>query len=102
MKDEAKSGLATPMVVPRRKLRVLGTSITLLDPVRERAKADLGFDIAFEKKDFLSCQRWAAMQPESYDVYEQCFHNLDIVWFWGRCSPSISGACPSGTISRTL
>jgi putative spermidine/putrescine transport system substrate-binding protein len=27
------------------------------------------------------------MQPEGYDIYEQCFHNLDIVWFWGALQP---------------
>jgi putative spermidine/putrescine transport system substrate-binding protein len=94
MTDEAKSTLATPLVVPRRKLRVLGTSITLLDPVRQRARADLGFDIDFEKMDFLTCQRRAAMEPESYDVYEQCFHNLDIVWFWGALQPIDIGRVP--------
>lgn len=87
MKDQSQSPLAAPPHVPRRKLRVLGTSITLLRPVREKAKAELGFDIDFEKMDFLTCQRYAAQQPDSYDVYEQCFHNLDIVWFWGALQP---------------
>jgi putative spermidine/putrescine transport system substrate-binding protein len=67
----------------RKKLRVLGTEITLLEQIRRRAEADLGFEIEFEVLDFLSCQRRAALEPESYDIYDQCFHNLDIVWFWG-------------------
>lgn len=79
--------LAAPPTVKRRLLRVLGTSITLLPPVREQAQADLGFDIAFTQLDFLACQRQAAMEPAGYDVYEQCFHNLDIVWFWGALQP---------------
>ncbi|OYU59562.1 MAG: signal peptide prediction [Bradyrhizobium sp. PARBB1] len=79
--------LAAPPHVARRRLRVLGTSITLLRQVRERAEADLGFDVDFELQDFVSCQRQAAMRPETYDVYEQCFHNLDIVWFWGALQP---------------
>ncbi len=78
---------ASPPVIRRRRLRVLGTSITLLPPVRERARADLGFDIEFTQLDFLDCQRQAAMTPDAYDVYEQCFHNLDIVWFWGALQP---------------
>lgn len=78
---------AAPPFVPRRRLRVLGTSITLLQPVRDRAEADLGFGIDFEQSDFPDCQRQAAMQPDAYDVYEQCFHNLDIVWFWGALQP---------------
>lgn len=79
--------LAAPPAVKRRLLRVLGTSITLLPPVREQARADLGFDIEFTQLDFLDCQRQAAMEPQGYDVYEQCFHNLDIVWFWGALQP---------------
>ena len=71
----------------RRVLRVRGTAVTLLDQVREQAVADLQFDIEFESLDFLTCQRKAAMDPENYDVYEQCFHNLDIVWYWGALQP---------------
>ena len=87
MTDAGQTELASPPIVPQRKLRVLGTSITLIAPVREQAQSDLGFDIVFDQKDFLPCQRWAAMEPESYDIYEQCFHNLDIVWFWGALQP---------------
>ena len=79
--------LAAPPHLPRRRLRVRGTSITLLKEVRERAQADLGFDVDYELLDFITCQRQAAMQPEGYDIYEQCFHNLDIVWFWGALQP---------------
>ncbi|WP_315834013.1 ABC transporter substrate-binding protein [Bradyrhizobium prioriisuperbiae] len=63
-------------------LRVLGTEITLLESVRKRAEADLGITLCFENLDFISAQRKAAAQPTAYDVYDQCFHNLDIVWFW--------------------
>ena len=75
--------LAAPPHTQRRQLRVRGTSITLLKEVRERAQADLGFDVEYELLDFITCQRMSAMEPEGYDIYEQCFHNLDIVWFWG-------------------
>jgi putative spermidine/putrescine transport system substrate-binding protein len=68
-------------------LRVLGTEITLLDSIRERAEDDLGVTLVFENLDFLSAQRKAATQPEAYDVYDQCFHNLDIVWFWRAIQP---------------
>lgn len=71
----------------RPHLRVLGTEITLLDSVRERAEADLGIRLTFEPLDFLTAQQRAATHPESYDVYDQCFHNLDIVWFWNAVQP---------------
>ena len=79
--------LAAPPRAERRRLRVRGTSITLLKEVRERAQADLGFDVEYELLDFIACQRKSAMEPEGYDIYEQCFHNLDIVWFWGALQP---------------
>jgi len=71
----------------RPRLRVLGTEITALDEIQKRAEADLGIEIEFENLDFLSAQRRAATQPDAYDVYDQCFHNLDIVWFWRAIQP---------------
>ena len=79
--------LATPPHTQQRRLRVRGTSVTLLKEVRERAQADLGFDVEYELLEFVACQRMSAMEPEGYDIYEQCFHNLDIVWFWGALQP---------------
>lgn len=104
------NGLAAPAHLIRRRLRVRGTSITLLREVRERAQADLGFDVEYELLDFIACQRLAALEPEGYDIYEQCFHNLDIVWFWGALQPidtqritdweKISGLTKRGGISK--
>ena len=54
---------AAPAHLPRRRLRVRGTAVTLLESVRAQAEADLGFEIAFESFDFLTCQRRAAMEP---------------------------------------
>jgi putative spermidine/putrescine transport system substrate-binding protein len=82
-----KSGVAAPALLQRRSLRVLGTFISLLEEVRARAQADLGFDIAFEVHDFPTCQRKAALQPHAFDVYDQTFHNLGIVWHWGVLQP---------------
>ena len=83
----SSASLAAPPRRYQRRLRVRGTSITLLSQVRERAEAELGFGVDYELLDFPNCQRRAAMEPEGYDVYEQCFHNLDIVWFWGALQP---------------
>lgn len=81
------TALAAPPHLPQRRLRVLGTSITLLPEVTRAAQADLGFAVETDLLDFPDCQRRAAQGPDSYDVYEQCFHNLDIVWFWGALQP---------------
>jgi putative spermidine/putrescine transport system substrate-binding protein len=85
MKKARKSGHgATPAIhsTARPVLRVLGTEITQLEQIRLRAEQDLGIDVMFETLDFQSAQRKAATEPDSYDVYDQCFHNIDIVWFW--------------------
>ena len=87
MPDKVPSDFPAPPSVPRRTLRILGTEITLLEQIRRQAEADLGADIRFEVLDFLNCQRRAAMEPMAYDIYDQCFHNLDIVWFWGSLQP---------------
>jgi len=105
-----KPGAAAPAVVRRRKLRVLGTFISLLEAVRVRASADLGFDIEFEVLDFPSCQRKAALHPEAFDVYDQTFHNLGIVWHWGvlqpidtdllKCWPSVGPLTKLGGVDK--
>jgi putative spermidine/putrescine transport system substrate-binding protein len=71
----------------RPKLRVLGTAISLLEELRLRAEQDLGIDVTFDNNDFLTTQHKAAQEPGSYDIYDQCFHNLDIVWYWRAVQP---------------
>jgi putative spermidine/putrescine transport system substrate-binding protein len=71
----------------RPHLRVLGTEITLLEPLRRLAEEELGITLSFEMLDFLSAQRKAALEPDSFDIYDHCFHNLDIVWFWRAIQP---------------
>ncbi len=66
-----KLAAQAPGIIRRRTLKVLGTFISLLEAVRVRASADLGFDLAFEALDFPSCQRKAALDPEAYDIYDQ-------------------------------
>lgn len=88
-KTPTEQTLSMPAVVTegRPRLRVLGTEITALDEIQRQAEKDLGISVEFENLDFLSAQRKAATRPESFDVYDQCFHNLDIVWFWRAVQP---------------
>lgn len=69
------------------RLRVLGTAISLLEELRVQAERDLGIELVFNNNDFLTAQTKAAQEPESYDIYHQCFHNLDIVWYWRAIQP---------------
>ncbi len=66
---------------------MLGTAISLLEELRVRAEADLGIEVVFDNNDFLTTQHKAAQEPDSYDIYDQCFHNLDIVWYWRAIQP---------------
>ncbi|MFD2239393.1 ABC transporter substrate-binding protein [Aureimonas populi] len=68
-------------------LRILCTEITPHRQLLARAEYDLGFELVFEEHDFVDAQRIAATEPDRYDVYDQCFHNLDIVWHWGAIQP---------------
>lgn len=68
-------------------LRILCTEILPWRLLKDRAEDDLGFPVEFMEQDFITAQRTAAMEPDSYDVYDQCFHNLDIVWHWRAIQP---------------
>lgn len=61
-------------------LRVLGTSVSLIEPIRTRAEQDLGITLDFIIEDGTSAQRIAALYPEAFDVYDQWFHNIDLIW----------------------
>lgn len=83
------ASLAAPAIhaAGRPTLRVLGTAISLLEELRIGAEKDLGINIVFDNNDFLTTQHKAAQEPDSYDIYDQCFHNLDIVWYWRAIQP---------------
>jgi len=61
-------------------LRVLGTSVTLLEPIRVRAEQELGIRLEYHIHEIQAAQRIAVMVPHSYDLYDQWFHNVDFVW----------------------
>ncbi|MCB5409460.1 ABC transporter substrate-binding protein [Pseudogemmobacter faecipullorum] len=63
-----------------RPLRVLGTSATLTPGLCRAAKEQLPFAVEFDILDGLPCQRRGIMSPGSYDVYDQWFHSLDLLW----------------------
>lgn len=71
---------STPSPRGRPTLRVLGTSVTLLELLRQRAEQDLGLHIEYHIHDVQDAQRIAVMHPERYDLYDQWFHNVDFVW----------------------
>jgi putative spermidine/putrescine transport system substrate-binding protein len=64
-------------------LRVIGTSVTLHPHLMNLARQELGFPISFEVLDGLACQQRGVMQPETYDIYDQWFNSVDLLWTAG-------------------
>ena len=93
MQPSRETPLAAPAVQTggRPLLRVLGTAVTLIEDVRRQAARDLGIDLDFIVQDAVTAQRRAAIQPSSYDVYDQWFHNVPVVWSSGALQPIRAG-----------
>lgn len=71
----------------RDALRILGTSVTQIPAVTAAAREDLGQPFEFITLDGAAAQRRGALKPESFDVYDQWFHDLDLVWPTGSLQP---------------
>lgn len=89
VKRSDKQTPASPPVrtAGRPVLRVLGTGVTLIEPIRRRAEEDLGIRLEFEILDGVAAQAKAVMQPASYDVYDQWFHSVELLWLSGAIQP---------------
>ncbi|MBN9673863.1 ABC transporter substrate-binding protein [Roseibium aggregatum] len=73
--------ISAPAVKRRRPaLRVLGTSVTQLSAIKAAAEEDLGLDLELITLDGTEAQRRGALHPESFDVYDQWFHDIDLIW----------------------
>ncbi len=60
-------------------LRVLGTRETLLEPIRRRAEAELGFRIVYEVLDGVAAVTKAVTKPDSYDICDH-WHPIELAW----------------------
>ena len=73
--------VSAPAVKRRRPaLRVLGTSVTQLPAIKAAAEEDLGLELELITLDGTEAQRRGALHPESFDVYDQWFHDIDLIW----------------------
>jgi putative spermidine/putrescine transport system substrate-binding protein len=68
-------------------LRVLGDGITQLDPIKQQAEKDLGFEIAFDVTDPDSAAEKAITQPGSFDVLAYYHFGYDAIWPRGSLAP---------------
>ena len=72
---------------PDTPLRIMGTSVTLPREVQARVRADLDFPISFQLLDGSSCLRQGVTQPDSFDIYDQWFHSVDLLHTAGSIAP---------------
>jgi putative spermidine/putrescine transport system substrate-binding protein len=73
-------GAPTIHVKKRRKLRVLGTHVTLQEELRKQAEADLGIEISFQPGGSAAVLHQASTRPESFDLYEQWSNSIRVLW----------------------
>lgn len=61
-------------------LRVMGTHVTLQEPLRIQAEKDLGIKIRFEPGGSAAILHKASTRPSSFDLYEQWSNSIRVLW----------------------
>ncbi|MEM1226154.1 MAG: signal peptide prediction [Planctomycetota bacterium] len=84
---EEPPGGFTVVAPTRRKLRVLGTHVTLQESLRKRAEADLGIELEFSPGGSAEVLHRASTRPESFDLYEQWSNSIRVLWQAGAIAP---------------
>ncbi|MBO0662892.1 extracellular solute-binding protein [Jiella sp. MQZ9-1] len=84
-RGDARSAPAVRRTRPA--LRVLGTSVTQIEPIKAASKKALGVALDFITLDGTAAQRRCALEPGSFDVYDQWFHDVDLIWPTGSIQP---------------
>ncbi|WOJ95096.1 extracellular solute-binding protein [Congregibacter variabilis] len=80
----AASSLGFPAIISARDakptVRVLGTHVTLQEPIRQRAEQDLGINLQFSPGGSAQVLFKASMDPSSFDLYEQWSNSMRVLW----------------------
>jgi putative spermidine/putrescine transport system substrate-binding protein len=61
-------------------LKVVGTHVTLLEPIREQAERDLGINLEFHPGGDAEVLLKAATDPKAFDIYEQWSNSIKVLW----------------------
>lgn len=61
-------------------IKVVGTHVTLLEPIRQRAEQDLGIKLEFHPSGDAEVLLKAATDPTSFDIYEQWSNSIKVLW----------------------
>lgn len=100
----------------RPTLRVVGTHVTLQEPIRRRAEQDLGINIEFYPGGSAEVLLKAATDPGAFDVYEQWSDSIRVLWqanaiqpietrrlaYWGEINdlPKLGRISPNARIGQ--
>ncbi len=61
-------------------IRVVGTHVTLQEPLRRKAEMDLGINIEFYPGGSAEVLLRASTDPSSFDLYEQWSNSIKVLW----------------------
>ena len=78
------TALAFPNIISARDakptIKVLGTHVTLQEPIRQKAEKDLGIRIEFYPGGSAEIIHKASTDPGSFDLYEQWSNSIRVLW----------------------
>ncbi len=78
------STLAFPNIIKaynsKPTIKVVGTHVTLQEPLRKKAEQDLGINIEFYPGGSAEVLLKASTDPSSFDLYEQWSNSIKILW----------------------
>lgn len=85
---KAGAGLAASLAFPailsardrKPTIRVVGTHVTLQEPIRRKAEKDLGINIEFYPGGSAEVIHRATTDPSSFDLYEQWSNSIRVLW----------------------
>lgn len=64
----------------RPTIKVVGTHVTLLEPIRQKAEQDLGINIEFHAGGDAEVLLKASTDPTAFDLYEQWSNSIKVLW----------------------
>ncbi|WP_439105776.1 ABC transporter substrate-binding protein [Congregibacter sp.] len=80
----AASSIGFPAIISARNakptVRVLGTHVTLQEPIRQRAEKELGINLEYSPGGSAQVLFKASMDPSGFDVYEQWSNSMRVLW----------------------
>lgn len=73
---------SVPFAIGKEKplVRVMGTHVTLQEPLKQQAQQDLGIRLAYNPGGSASILQKAAINPSGFDLYEQWSNSINVLW----------------------